>query len=305
MIDSTFTDPRTAALSKACEDTYQAASNLRREFIRCTVDYAAALLRAALPDAAFVTVDTDGRELCEVRDVQGKRLWVAAVTPVSPLGDDVVDDVEGLLRDLIPFGGLEQAGWKTSSRGGPYMDVRLPDVALHAAPEPGLGAARVAVNGTLVTARALIEPDGPASFHITGLGEDCRETRDRIRAAIINSAYRWPAGMVAVHLDQAADQRRGSTCDLAIACAILSADGELDQSTLDGLTVIGELGLNGRIRPVLHVDDSIRAAQAEGYATAVVSEEDLGNADVADVGIHGLATLGDAFHVLESIPRRR
>lgn len=76
------------------------------------------------------------------------------------------------------------------------------------------------------------------------------ESRDRVRAAVTNSGLRWPTNRITVGLSPAWLPKRGPGLDLAIAVAVLAADGQVPTSMLDGALVVGELGLDGRIKPV-------------------------------------------------------
>ena len=84
------------------------------------------------------------------------------------------------------------------------------------------------------------QPDGPA-----------RETRDRVRAAILSSGYAWPQQPVTVTIPNVAYGRGlASSLDLAIAIAVLVVTGQLDASTVQYVAFLGELGLDGTIRGV-------------------------------------------------------
>ena len=77
-----------------------------------------------------------------------------------------------------------------------------------------------------------------------------REARDRIRSAIINSGEQWPQRRITVGLSPASLPKRGSGFDLPIACALLAAAGVLQAAVLAGTMFLGELGLDGQLRPV-------------------------------------------------------
>lgn len=86
---------------------------------------------------------------------------------------------------------------------------------------------------------------------IVGLGDTAvNEARDRVRAAILNSGARWPDGRITVGLSPAWLHKRGSGLDLAIATAILAADGQLPAGRVVQPVQFAELGLDGRARPV-------------------------------------------------------
>lgn len=120
------TDPMTAALSHATEDAYFHAKRARTVLLRNATEYVARLVRQALPEAAVITVDTAEKELHAVLDRDGKTIWYAPATPASDLHDGLVDDINDLLSDAIPFGGLVGAGWKVADQGEPFRTVPLP-----------------------------------------------------------------------------------------------------------------------------------------------------------------------------------
>ena len=88
------------------------------------------------------------------------------------------------------------------------------------------------VRGHLVTIEADVSSGLPATI-LTGLPDTAlREARDRVRAAIVNSGEHWPGSKITVSLYPASLPKRGSAFDLAIAIAILSANGDLDRKSV-------------------------------------------------------------------------
>ena len=92
---------------------------------------------------------------------------------------------------------------------------------------------------------------------------------------------------------------RGATAaDLALAMNALAAAGAFDPHAMNTVACIGELGLDGRVRPVDDVNEAVRIAYASGYRTVVV-DEDLSNIDVAGIGIHNVKNLRQALALME------
>ena len=88
--------------------------------------------------------------------------------------------------------------------------------------------------------------NGLPGFRVVGLPDaSCRESRDRVRAAILSSGLRWPQQRVTVNLAPSGVRKAGSGLDLAVALGVLAADGQLSESALEGLAFVGELGLDG------------------------------------------------------------
>jgi magnesium chelatase family protein len=153
--------------------------------------------------------------------------------------------------------------------------------------------ALVGVQGHPVEIEADIE-NGLVGLLLVGLPDTAlREARDRIRAAIVNSKEAWPQRRITVGLSPASLPKRGSSFDVGIAVAILGAAGVLPAATLADLMFIGELGLDGRLRPVRGVLPAVAAAVAAGFGTVVVPADNTPEAAlVPGVRVLGAASLG-------------
>lgn len=104
---------------------------------------------------------------------------------------------------------------------------------------------------------------GLPSFTIVGLPDaSCRESRDRVRAAVISSGFKWPQKRVTVNLAPTSLRKAGSGLDLPIAVALLVADGQLPAPATSELGFIGELGLDGSLRRVPGVLPLVHAVRA-------------------------------------------
>ncbi|HUU41997.1 MAG TPA: magnesium chelatase domain-containing protein, partial [Desulfatiglandales bacterium] len=92
---------------------------------------------------------------------------------------------------------------------------------------------------------------GLPSFSTVGLAEGAvRESKERVKAALKNSGYHFPADRITVNLAPADIKKEGSGFDLPIGIGILAATGLIHQSSLADHIIIGELSLDGRIRPI-------------------------------------------------------
>jgi magnesium chelatase family protein len=150
--------------------------------------------------------------------------------------------------------------------------------------------ALVGVEGYPVEIESDIE-NGLPSLFLVGLPDTAlREARDRIRAAIINSGEQWPQRRITVGLSPASLPKRGSGFDLGIAVSILAAAGAVPTAAIDGLALVGELGLDGRLRPVRGVLPAIAAAASAGFGQAAVAQA---NAEEAAL-VPGLRVIGAA-----------
>jgi len=133
--------------------------------------------------------------------------------------------------------------------------------------------ALVGVQGHPVEIEADIE-NGLVGLMLVGLPDTAlREARDRIRAAIVNSREKWPNRRITVGLSPASLPKRGSSFDLGIAIAILAAAGDIPPARVSGLMFLGELGLDGRLRPVRGVLPAAAAAAAAGFGAVAVPTE--------------------------------
>jgi magnesium chelatase family protein len=131
----------------------------------------------------------------------------------------------------------------------------------------------VALTGTdghLVTIEADITAGLPTTV-LVGLPDTAlREARDRIRAAIVNSGEHWPGSKITVSLYPASLPKRGSAFDLAIAVAVMTANGDLPEPP-DNLAFLAELGLDGRLRPVPGALPAVLTVAESGLDTVVVA----------------------------------
>ncbi len=133
--------------------------------------------------------------------------------------------------------------------------------------------ALVGVQGHIVQVEADIA-NGLVGMILVGLPDTAlREARDRIRSAIINSGEQWPQRRITVGLSPASLPKRGSGFDLPIAVAILAAAGVLKAAALAGVMFLGELGLDGQLRPVRGVLPAAVAAASAGFGRVVVARD--------------------------------
>src|ERR1700746_1289542 len=142
--------------------------------------------------------------------------------------------------------------------------------------------ALVGVTGHVVEVEADIA-NGLVGMILIGLPDTAlREARDRIRAAIVNSGEEWPQRKITVGLSPASLPKRGSWFDLAIAIGLLTAAGTVPRAASDGLMFFGELGLDGRLRPVRGVLPAVAAAGEGGLATGRAGEAGFAKVMVAE-----------------------
>ncbi|MEV6381420.1 YifB family Mg chelatase-like AAA ATPase [Streptomyces sp. NPDC051773] len=163
--------------------------------------------------------------------------------------------------------------------------------------------ALVGVEGVVVEVQADLEP-GVAAFTLVGLPDkSLTESKDRVRAAVVNSGGEWPQKKLTVGLSPASVPKAGSGFDLAVACAVLGASERIDPRVLSDIVMIGELGLDGRVRPVRGILPAVLAAAEAGYEQVVVPECAAAEASlVPGVSVLGVRTLRQLIAVLTDEP---
>ncbi len=120
--------------------------------------------------------------------------------------------------------------------------------------------------------------NGLPGFTVVGLPDTaCRESRDRVRAALLSSSLPWPLRRVTVNLAPSGVRKQGAGLDLAIAVALLAANGDLPADAVGGCAFLGELGLDGTIRPVAGTLPLVDAMPA---ASVVVAAESVAEASL-------------------------
>jgi len=140
---------------------------------------------------------------------------------------------------------------------------------------------------------------GLPGFTIVGLSDAaCRSTRDRVRAAVLCSGLKWPHHRITVNL---APSRGGTlaSMDLAIAVGVLASDGQI-VADMSGMAFIGELGLDGSIRPVPVV---LPKASLDGADEVVVPAANAGEARALSRGVvRPVESLGEVVRCLRGEP---
>ena len=151
------------------------------------------------------------------------------------------------------------------------------------------------IHGAVVEIEADITSNLP-SFVLIGLPDlALGEAKDRVRSAAMNSGCPLPGRKITVNLSPAALPKHGSGFDLAIAVSALAAAGTISADSIDRVVHLGELGLDGRLRPINGVLPAVLAASRSGFETVMVPS---GNADearlVPGMRVIAVASLRDA-----------
>src|SRR5215213_7491157 len=141
---------------------------------------------------------------------------------------------------------------------------------------------------------------GLPAFTVVGLADKAvREARERVRAAVVNSGFEFPARRITVNLAPASLQKAGPAFDLPLAIAVLVAAGQLEPATVASSAIAGELSLTGELRPVRGVLAMAEGARRHGVPRLVVPQARAAEAALVD-GIEpaGVTSLDHAVAVL-------
>lgn len=141
---------------------------------------------------------------------------------------------------------------------------------------------------------------GLPSFSTVGLAEGAvRESKDRVRAAIKNGGYEFPQRRITVNLAPASVKKEGTGYDLPMALGILAASGLVPMALLAQTAVVGELSLDGSVRPVAGVLPMALAARQQGLQRFLVPRENLDEAAIVQgLEVYGIQRLDEAVEFL-------
>jgi magnesium chelatase family protein len=159
----------------------------------------------------------------------------------------------------------------------------------------------VGLEGHPVTVEAHVDAGLP-NLVLSGLPDtSLNEARDRVRAAIVNSDEKWPQRRITVNLLPAELPKRGPGFDLAIAIVLLAGVGTLRGDALGGAALIGELGLDGQVRPVRGILPMTVAAARAGIHRLIVPADNAAEAGlVPGITVRGAETLRQVIDFVRS-----
>ena len=137
-------------------------------------------------------------------------------------------------------------------------------------------------------------------FTMVGLPDaSVRESRDRVRAAIRNSGFEFPAHRITVNLAPADVRKAGASFDLPIALGILAAQGVVERREIADWVLLGELSLDGSIHPTRGVLPIAAAAKREGLEAILLPAPNAGEAAVVSgLSVYPVSSLADAVQAL-------
>lgn len=139
--------------------------------------------------------------------------------------------------------------------------------------------ASVGIDAPLITVEVHLA-NGLPCFNLVGLPEaSVREAKDRVRSALINSGFEFPAKRITVNLAPADLPKEGGRFDLAIAMGIIAASHQLNEQLLANIELVGELALSGEIRPITGALPFTYACQ-QAKRTAVLPKDNAAEASL-------------------------
>jgi magnesium chelatase family protein len=152
----------------------------------------------------------------------------------------------------------------------------------------------VGVDGQPVTVEVHVSSGLPA-YTVVGLPDAAvRESRERVRAATLSSGLPFPMSRITVNLAPGGVRKSGSGLELAVALGLLAASDELPAGVLDGVAVLGELGLDGSVRPVTGTLALVDALARRGISSVIVPLANAAEAElVGDVRVRVARSLAE------------
>jgi magnesium chelatase family protein len=156
------------------------------------------------------------------------------------------------------------------------------------------------VEGLIVDVQVHVSTGLP-SYTFVGLPDAAvREARDRVRAALLSSGLSWPQRRVTVNLAPSGVRKSGPGLDLPFALGLMTASEELPAGVLDGVGVLGELGLDGSLRPVPGVLAMVDALRRSGAIAVIVPAGNAGEAAlVSGIRVFPARSLAEARDALK------
>jgi magnesium chelatase family protein len=160
-------------------------------------------------------------------------------------------------------------------------------------------AAMLGIDGYVVRVEADSSPGTPA-LAIIGLPDRAlNEARERVRAAVQNSGFAYPAGRLLVNLSPADVRKEGPAFDLAIALALIAIDEQIDRLALQGFAVLGELALDGALRAVGGILPMVLGARNAGFTKLILPAANAEEAALVEgIELYAVDSLQSAVSVL-------
>lgn len=159
-----------------------------------------------------------------------------------------------------------------------------------------ISVAPVGFDGQIVEVESDVTKGLP-SLQIIGMGNKAiDEARERVKSALTNSLFEFPAKRITINLAPAELPKDGTHYDVPIALAILVSSGQLRQEDVDGIAFAGEIALDGTIRPIRGAITLAETARSNGYHTLILPAKNAPQASlVPDIAIIPVKNLKEVF----------
>jgi len=166
-----------------------------------------------------------------------------------------------------------------------------------------LSSAVLGVDAYIVKVEAHLENVYPATFMTVGLPEGAvKESKERVMAAIKNTGFELKQKRVVINLAPADIRKEGAAFDLPIAVGILAAHKKVDSTYLDKVILIGELSLDGKLRPVKGIFPICLKARDDRIKGVILPKDNLQEASLVEgIRIAGVDTLNDVVDILNGV----
>ncbi len=137
-------------------------------------------------------------------------------------------------------------------------------------------------------------------FHLTGLADmSVKESMHRIRAALSNNGYRMPVADLSINLSPSDVRKEGCGYDLPLAIGILAANGSLESELIGQYMMVGELGLDGMLKPIRGALPIAILARKEKFKGLIVPRQNVREAAVVNnLEVYGMESLKDVINFL-------
>nr|WP_269449904.1 YifB family Mg chelatase-like AAA ATPase [Auraticoccus cholistanensis] len=163
--------------------------------------------------------------------------------------------------------------------------------------------ALLGMEGQMIEVEAAIGGGLPRTVLVGLPDASLYESRDRCRAAVANSGYSWPSQLVTINLTPASLPKAGSHYDLSIVAAVLAAAEVVPRESVRRRVLLGEVGLDGRVRRVRGVLPALMAARSAGFEQVVVPQGQQAEAALVEgLGVTAVGSLADLVDCLHGRP---
>jgi magnesium chelatase family protein len=157
------------------------------------------------------------------------------------------------------------------------------------------GCALYGVNAEIITIE--VNASRGAKFFLVGLPDNAvKESKQRIESAIKSNDYRWPGRRIIINMAPANIRKEGSAYDLPLAIGILAASGQIRTDNIDKYVIMGELSLDGGLRPVRGALPIAIEARSRGFKGFILPEHNAREAAVVDkLEVYGVENIREVI----------